>query len=166
MTQNEANEEIDFTIMKLVDSFLPVDEAEDSDLRQLVKYAEWFTNKETGDRISNETKREILLRAERKANAPQFKYRDRVRVTEDMKWWPGGYAIKPKVGLEGMVLASRMRDCDRYIGGQNTAEDYEGLVPTRFLSTDVGYEWNEEEDDPDRKYVTYNIPNYALEKIP
>lgn len=163
-SKDDERVDIDTRIMKLVETFLPVDEASDHDLRQLVTYSRWFTNKEVGNKFSNEAKREILSRAERKAAAPKFKFGDRVRIVEDMKWWPSASAAKPTVGLEGTVLAGEMSKADRWLGGQAKAEDYEGLVPTRFLSTDVGYEWDEE-DDPDRKYVTYNIPGYALEKI-
>lgn len=157
--------DLDESVMNLIECFMPIEAADDSELRSIIQYAGWFTDKETRNRYSNMAKQEIILRSERKANAPAFAFGDKVRITEEMKWWPCASAITPHIGLEGTVMASRMADNDRYLGKNHKPEDFDGLIPVRFLSTDVGYEWDEETGDADRKYVTYNVPNYVLEKI-
>lgn len=155
--------DIDAHIMKLCETYLPVEEADDNDLRQLIQYSKWFTNKATGNLVANMAKTEIVLRAQRKAEAPTFQKGDTVEVIEELRWWPTASALMPMPGLRGEVIASGMDPNDRYLGGRNTEDDFVGLVPVRFRADELGYDWDKD-DDPDREFVIYNMPNYSLSK--
>jgi hypothetical protein len=104
---------------------------------------------------------EISDRISRGRNGPSFTKGDRVRVVESMPWWPIHSSPAPPVGIIGKVIRASVNLAEQY---KPDPDEYVGSVVVRLLSTDVGYIW-EKGDDLDRKYVTYYIPNYVLEKV-
>lgn len=157
--------DIDYHVEQLMQLHIPVENEAEVRLREMLKFTRWFQNTELGDYYANMAKKEILLRLERNRAAGPFYRGETVEVIEDIKWWNGASSIRPSVGLIGRVIARSVPRSDRFSGPKHPDSDYEYLIPTRFLSTDVGYEWSEEDGNPDRQYITYNMPASSIRKI-
>jgi len=158
-------DDIDHHIQELMNLHLPVGENNESRLREMIKFADWFQDRERAALYTGMAKKEIITRVERNRAAGPFYRGNTVEVIEDLLWWNGAAAIRPKVGIIGRVISRSVSKSSRYISASCPDEDYDYLIPTRFLSTDVGYEWSEDDGNPDRQYVTYNMPAYSIRKI-
>lgn len=148
---------------QLISRYLPVEEQSFKALRELMLYASWLSEPEQADRYSNIAKQEVIKRKALIASGPVFDQGDIVEVVLDIRWWPKVTAHKPPVGIRGEVLRPSVPEIDRFYP-RSEPEDFDGLVPVSFRADQLGYGWTEG-DDSDREYVTYNMPNYALQKI-
>lgn len=157
--------DIDYHVLRLMELHLPIEKNTAAQLREMLSFVSWFNNPEHADLYAGLAKREIINRLERDQAAGPFYRGNTVEVIEDIAWWNGASAIRPKVGLVGRVISRSVNKSDRFVDRKHPNSDYDYLVPTRFLSTDVGYEWDEETCDADRQYVTYNMPASSIRKI-
>lgn len=149
----------------LVDVYRPFENRDERELKEAkrvitgpVNYA--LTSDEVKS-ITDEIDKVLVDRLARAIAGPSFVSNERVQVIEEITWWNKATAARAPVGTIGMVLAPSVP-----ISSQHMKNDfsYAGLVPVRFHSTDLGYEW-EEGDDPDWEFITYNMPNYVLQRV-
>jgi len=159
------DKDIDYHILELMKLHIPIEENTDARLREMLKFTDWFADKEKAVLYINMAKREIVNRLERNRAAGPFYRGNTVEVIEDLVWWNGAASLRPPVGVRGRVINRCVPHNERYIDSKFHDSDYDYLVPTRFLSTDVGYEWSEEDGNPDRQYITYNMPAYSIRKV-
>lgn len=149
----------------LINSYRPFEKCDDRRLKEAIDTVTRFGRfMMTPDQIkvqTDEVKAILAARHKRAVEGPSFTSNERVQVIEDILWWNKATSAKPEVGVIGTVLSPSVPLQERYYKDDY---DYTGLTPVRFLATDLGYEW-EEGDDEDWKYITYNMPNYSLERI-
>ncbi len=100
--------------------------------------------------LDAEDKRLALLAS----SALTFTPRQKVKITRDQPDWNFACAAYPKIGMTGRVTAT-----DKY-GNKLGKEIPENKTAVKFLSVDLGYE---PDDDDDHKYCVYFIWSWALE---
>lgn len=156
---------VDDAIKSLMDLFYPIEEQSLDRLHEMMKFCNMFNSTPDVDTHLNNAKREIAIRSIRGLTGPTFKTGQIVEVIEGIKWWPNAYAHCPHVGIQGLVLKPHISSLDAYHKSGEPVPDYRHLVPVRFMATDIGYEWDEDTDDFDRQFITYNMPNYTIRVV-
>lgn len=148
--------------VELIDLFKPVEQQTHDKLLEAMKIADWRPDHPASIEIIQLAKKEIMERWHRNQQAPKFKRGNHVEVIEDILWWKNVSAYRPPVGLKGLVLLHMVPMADRY---PRNDPQYEGLIPVQFRCDELGYGWVAGEDDPDKEFITYNMPKYTLKLI-
>lgn len=147
---------------ELIDMFKPIEAQSHDRLMEAIKIASWRSEHPSSIELISCAKKELMDRWHRNQQAPKFKRGNRVEVVEDILWWNCASAYKPPVGLKGEVLLHMVPMVDRF---PRDDRQYDGLIPVRFRSDELGYGWVAEEDDPDKEFITYHMPKYTLKLI-
>ncbi len=110
------------------------------------------------DGVVNDVNSELMRRKIKAEAGPEFNRNDKVKVIGHLSYWPLASSLQPPIGITGRIIGKKKIDSKYDI------HDQLGLYEVEFLSSDVGYIWNEG-DDEDRKYSRAYMNNWALEKI-